>query len=276
MYVLSVWLYRTKWEARKLGAVVLATIGVMFDVYGGSTSSSELPGADTLDSRRKGPTAPLLGDLLTLVASISYALYQVLYKRYAALPNKSEEGNEDNSTTQFAYESLSEASDSEAASPVSRRRPSLDEDETEKLPFGFYANCLTSCMGISTILSLGIGFPVLHWLSIERFALPPDGTTFWCIVGIAAAGVVFNSCFMVSIHVDVFSYHFECFSDPLGPMGPHPYICWEPFNNRSCPYHRFPIRSWIYNFMEPARIWHDCGRVWGSRTRHILSQIMCH
>lgn len=184
-----------KWEFRKLGAVLLASIGVMLDVYGGSRSSN-IPGADTLDSRQKGPTAPVIGDVLTLVASISYALYQVLYKRYAALPNNSEEEEEEDSVTPFAYESLSEASESRSSLVAARHQPS--EDETEKPPFGLYANFLTSCMGAWTALSLAIGFPVLHWLSVERFRLPPDSITFWSVVAIALSGVFFNSCFMVS------------------------------------------------------------------------------
>ncbi|KAF8516382.1 hypothetical protein JB92DRAFT_2788449 [Gautieria morchelliformis] len=197
VYVLTVWMYRMKWEFRKLGAVLLASIGVMLDVYGGSTSSN-IPGADALKSHHKGPTAPVVGDVLTLVASISYALYQVLYKRYAALPNDSEEVEGDDNITPFAYDSLSEASDSRTSLVSGQRRSPGDEnEETEKPPFGLYANFLTSCMGICTVLSLATGFPILHWLSVERFTLPPDSLTLWCVVAIAIAGVVFNSCFMI-------------------------------------------------------------------------------
>jgi hypothetical protein len=190
-----------KWEFRKLGAVLLASVGVMLDVYGGSKSSN-IPGADTLGSRRKGPTAPVIGDALTLVASISYASYQVFYKRYAALPNDSED-DEDDSVAPFAYESLSEASDSRP-SLVADRHQSSEDEEKEKPPFGLYANFLTSCMGACTALSLAIGFPLLHWLSVERFRLPPDSITFWCVVAIALSGVFFNSCFMVSSCVGIF------------------------------------------------------------------------
>ena len=197
VYVLTVWLYRMNWEFRKLGAVVLASIGVMLDVYGGARSSN-IPGADTLDSRRKGPTAPVVGDGLTLLASFSYALYQVLYKRYAALPNDSEEADVDDSIAPFAYESLSEASGSRLSLVSSEHHAPEDEQTVEKPPFGLYANLLTSSMGICTALSLSIGFPVLHWLSVERFRLPPDSITAGCVVAIATAGVIFNSCFMVS------------------------------------------------------------------------------
>ena len=219
VYVLTVWLYRMTWQFQKLGAVALASLGVMLDVYGGSKSSSKIPGMDSLVSLRKGPTAPVLGDLLTLVASVSYAVYQVMYKRYAALPNESEEINEDESTTPFAYESLSEASNS-GPSLVLGRSNSREDEETEKPPFGLYANFLTSCMGICTALSLGIGFPILHWLSLERFTLPPDRTTFWCVVAIAASGVTFNSCFMVSIHVVIVSRNLTVSQILLGLWGP--------------------------------------------------------
>jgi len=77
-------------------AVLLATFGVMVVVYGGSMSSktgeahpesasSQTTAANSTEAPRA--TAPLIGDLLTLVASIIYGLYQVLYKKYVALPS---------------------------------------------------------------------------------------------------------------------------------------------------------------------------------------------
>jgi len=85
--VITVRLYKLKWEARKLFAVLLATLGVLAVVYGGSRGVNGLEDIQKRSSSApEPPKAPLIGDLLTLVASIGYGLYQVLYKRYAALP----------------------------------------------------------------------------------------------------------------------------------------------------------------------------------------------
>ncbi|CAK5280214.1 unnamed protein product [Mycena citricolor] len=78
--------FNLKWEPRRLLAVILATLGVLVVVYGGSRASN----ADSISRSSFKPSAPLVGDLLTLIASIGYALYQVLYKRYAALPTDPE------------------------------------------------------------------------------------------------------------------------------------------------------------------------------------------
>ncbi len=83
----------SKWRCLIL-AVLIATFGVLAVVYGDANNLDEPP-ADhrkalevSTDSAR--PKAPLVGDLLTLCASIGYGLYQVLYKRYAALPSDPE------------------------------------------------------------------------------------------------------------------------------------------------------------------------------------------
>lgn len=186
VYVLCVWLYQMKWEARKFGPVLLACFGVMLDVYGGSISYKK----KKLSQRYEGPAAPVLGDILTLVASISYALYQVMYKRYVTLPEDPEEpihGPDDS----FGYESIPDPEDGMLSVEPS------DEHEANSVPFGLYPNLFTSCLGLCNALVMVIGFPILHWLSIEEFRLPPDAITFWGIVGIAVGGLIFNSCFMV-------------------------------------------------------------------------------
>lgn len=48
---------------------------------------------------------------------------------------------------------------------------------------------------------MALAFPLLHWLYIERFRLPPDAVTFWSIGGIALGGLLFNSCFMILLGV---------------------------------------------------------------------------
>lgn len=200
-------MYGTRWEFRKLGAVLLATVGVIIDVYGGSTSGGS---SDSLDPISNGEgfhheaslpsTAPLAGDLLTLIASVAYALYQVLYKRYAALPTDDITGNHapQPSLRHLHYQSLDD--DPSVASGISELTK-VDEEEALELPLGLYANLLTSSLGLSSAILLGIGFPLLHWTSLERFRLPPDTHTALCAAGIALSGLTFNASFMVSSRI---------------------------------------------------------------------------
>ena len=183
-YIISVKIFHLQWETRRLLAVILATLGVLVVVYGGTTSKpSDEHSAATLIPR---PTAPLIGDLLTLLASVLYALYQVMYKKYAALPSDPELASEG------MYEPLpASGEDSETVSVK-------DEDGAQPPPFGFHPNFLTSVIGICTMLVLWIPLPLLHYLEIETFALPTRWATASGIVAIALSGVVFNAGFMVS------------------------------------------------------------------------------
>lgn len=181
-------LFGLQWEPRRLLAVVLATIGTVAVVYGSSTAPAPDQSGDkgvsstTTDIGFK-PTAPLLGNLLTLVASFGYGLYQVLYKIYAALPSDPE-------AAELLYEQIPE--DEEALDPAA-----ADADMVYPPPFGFHPNLLTSMLGFSTLVLLWIPIPFLHWSEAELFRLPPDFATFISIVGIALSGVVFNAGFMV-------------------------------------------------------------------------------
>jgi drug/metabolite transporter (DMT)-like permease len=67
------------WQPKRLLAVAIAVIGVFFIVYGGTAR-----GPNTSEGKSK--STQLLGDTLTLLASVVYALYQTTYKRYVALP----------------------------------------------------------------------------------------------------------------------------------------------------------------------------------------------
>ncbi|PPR05701.1 hypothetical protein CVT26_008942 [Gymnopilus dilepis] len=187
----SVKLFKLQWEARRLLAVVLATLGTIAVVYGGSTAPVEKDpssgGPPTTTSVGFRPSAPLLGNLLTLVASFGYGLYQVLYKIYAALPSDPEVAAD------TAYEQIPE--DDEPAI-------SVDPDEAVyPPPFGFHPNLLTSLMGLCTALVLWIPVPFLHWSGTEPFRLPPNMLTVLSICGIALSGVVFNAGFMVLLGV---------------------------------------------------------------------------
>ncbi|KAI6129180.1 hypothetical protein EV401DRAFT_2054757 [Pisolithus croceorrhizus] len=83
-YIFSVKLLGLKWGTLRLLAVCLATLGVIVVVYGGTTASPPGP-ESTLTSMAHQPS-PFVGDILTLSASLAYAFYQVVYKKYIALP----------------------------------------------------------------------------------------------------------------------------------------------------------------------------------------------
>ncbi len=182
--------FHLKWESRRLLAVVLATLGVLVVVYGGSMSTPEETGSEVLQDFKR-PTAPLIGDLLTLAASLIYALYQVMYKKYAALPSDPE------LVSERIYEPLPEADDLdiESSSDVDTKYP----DSACPPPFGFHPNFLTSAIGICTFLLLWIPIPVLDYFQIEIFAFPDSWRTVLAIGTIAMSGVVFNAGFMVSL-----------------------------------------------------------------------------
>ncbi|KAF8525057.1 hypothetical protein BU17DRAFT_42073 [Hysterangium stoloniferum] len=194
VYVLTVWLYGKKWHMRKLGAVLLATVGVTIVVYGGATSSD---GDGTSGPYHEGPRFPVLGDSLTLIASIFYAIYQVMYKRYAALPNPSDpEAEDEPPPTLPSYHPLSDDA-TESSTFLDGSDQSFQNIPQGAPPFGFYPNFITSCLGLCSGLTLAAGFPILHWLSLERFRLPSDSRSALCVVGIATSGLTFNACFMI-------------------------------------------------------------------------------
>lgn len=189
-YILTVKLFGLKWEPRRLAAVVLATVGAAAVVYGSSSRTSE--GASVaktaLDSK-----APLTGDILTLLASVIYGIYQVLYKRYAAMP--AEPDAVFDVAIDPAYEPIVNQEDDSLAIPVS--------DKPEMVyppPFGLYANTLTSAIGVATLLLLWIPIPILHYLGLEIFRLPSDMKTVLVLFGISLSGVVFNAGLMVCFH----------------------------------------------------------------------------
>lgn len=77
-----------RWQPHKLVAVLLACSGVFATVYG-SADTSETTGSATATTT----STAFLGNILTLISAISYALYQVAYKRYA-VPDAGRDGYE--------------------------------------------------------------------------------------------------------------------------------------------------------------------------------------
>ncbi|KAJ7487580.1 hypothetical protein B0H11DRAFT_2013972 [Mycena galericulata] len=181
--------FNFKWEPRKFFAVSLATVGVLIVVYGGSTATN----IDASIEKRVAirPSAPLVGDLLTLVASLGYALYQVLYKKYAALPSDPE------LITETAYEHLPTNDDSQEIQCDTQSITLDTEDAVYPPPFGLHPNLLTAAIGLCTLGVLWIFIPVLHYMDIEPFVFPGTLPITFTIVGIALSGVVFNAGFMV-------------------------------------------------------------------------------
>ena len=182
-------------------AVVLATAGVMAVIYGGVS----------IQDRNKHPevsravptaTAPLFGDLLALVASVGYAVYQVLYKRYLALPSDPEREG----PLQSSYDPIPSAS---LGGVGDDGDPFINEDLTSgdlqpisdtivyPPPFALHPNLLTSLAGILTFLFLWIPLPFLHYVGAETFHWPTNWYVTLVISGIAMGGVVFNAGTMV-------------------------------------------------------------------------------
>ena len=176
-------LFKLKWEARRLVAVSFATLGVIAVVYGGTTTTTKKV---TTSGFVFKPSAPLLGNLMTLVASFGYGLYQVLYKIYAALPSDPEV--------------VSEGLYQEISREDSHDLGSTQEDTVYPPPFGLHPNLLTSLMGFFTFILLWIPIPFLHYSGAEIFKLPPNFFTALTISGIALSGVVFNAGFMASLY----------------------------------------------------------------------------
>ncbi|KAG6336675.1 hypothetical protein ID866_2422 [Astraeus odoratus] len=187
-YVLSVKMLGMKWEVLRLLAVCLATLGVVTVVYGGTTAPT--PGADSISTSSVYKPSPFVGDMLTLAAALTYAFYQVIYKKYIALPTDPEL-----TADSIHYRRLSSGDNSaeeEIPTPVL-----LKDEMVYPPPFGLHPNLVTTSIGICTLLVLWIPIPILHYYHLEEFRLPASRDVLMAIAGIAASGVLFNAGFMV-------------------------------------------------------------------------------
>lgn len=264
-------------------AVTLATVGVAVVVYGGA-SQQETANDITMTVR---PTAPLLGNLLTLLASFGYGLYQVLYKIYATLPSDPE------SKQDSLYQSIPE--DEELAAEREVSVAAFDDDAVYPPPYGLHANLLTSLMGVITCLVLGIFLPILHNTGLEIFHWPSNGLIASSIVGIALAGVVFNSGLMVDlILVNRFKvYNLKSGAQVLlGTWGPiitsvgnlltivlvliSDVSLWFGIITSVDLMRIFFIsighlRQWHHNYLESSWVWRYCVRIRSPGIRHVRS-----
>jgi len=208
VYLLSVWMGSAHWQPKRLLAVAIAVIGVFFIVYGGTAREPNT-------GEEKSKSTQLLGDTLTLLASMTYALYQTTYKRYVALPNRIEgDSDSDGDKIQTGYEPLPVNSGlPHGASQSSRRnnltvgtgppRATWNQDEnTEEAAavypaFSLHPNFITTCLGVTTLLFLWPPVIIAHYTGIETFRLPDNVETWLSVIAVGLCGVAYNAGFMV-------------------------------------------------------------------------------
>ncbi|KAG8701377.1 hypothetical protein FRC09_005404 [Ceratobasidium sp. 395] len=164
----------SRWQPHNLAAVLLACVGVFAIVYGSADADQTVGTGATATAS----STAFLGNILTLISAMSYALYQVAYKKYA----------------------VPEAYRGEEYEPLR-----TDETETrsrntrggEKLPFGLFANFITSSAGLATLGALWVPMAVMHWVGASKLKLPPDGWTTMCVAAIVVSGIAANAGFMI-------------------------------------------------------------------------------
>jgi drug/metabolite transporter (DMT)-like permease len=162
-------------------------------VYGDARVSDavRVPGPDAPTSNDSvKPKAPLLGDLLTLCASVGYGMYQVMYKRRAAISSDPEfvPGGE--------YLPLPDSANPVASGLSEGCNAELD-DLVYPPPFGLHPNLIACGIGLMTFFTLWILLPIVHYSGYERFRLPDSPSVILSIAGIACTGLVFNSGLLV-------------------------------------------------------------------------------
>ena len=235
-YIISVRLFKLDWELRKLLAVLIATFGVMAVVYG-DVGQSESPHPDQqvpFVNTSEKPKAPVIGDLLTLCGSVGFGLYQVMYKRHAVLP---QDGDVELSAPRVPLLDP----DGRSAGELDESVKEIEDDLAYPPPFGLYPNLLTSGIGLTTLSSLWIILPILHYSGYEQFRLPDNLTLVFSIAGIAGSGLVLNAGLLVLVHFHCSILKFDglfALPDPIEHLGSHRCLCRRPPHDRS----RSPIR----------------------------------
>ncbi|KAJ3758677.1 hypothetical protein EV360DRAFT_70136 [Lentinula raphanica] len=172
-YLISVAILGHQHQHKKFAAVVLATVGVVLVVYGGNIDS----GNDGLHPTRHHTR--LVGDLLALLASILYAVYQLFYDAFIEPPLN-------------PLPIL-------GTLPTSESMPLVQEykDAIYPPPYGLESSFWTSMIGLCTMSLLWIVFPVLQSLGVENFSLPDDSVVVLAILGAALSGAMFMTGTMI-------------------------------------------------------------------------------
>ncbi|KZT44647.1 hypothetical protein SISSUDRAFT_976694 [Sistotremastrum suecicum HHB10207 ss-3] len=194
-YLFTVKLNRMSFERNKVFAVAIASIGALAIVYGGSASQ-------VVENSVSRYPAPILGDFMALIASIWYGLFQVLYKKFIALPNDPEILHGQRAPLipndiDFSTEDEDPEHDVEEALP--KEGPLFDE--VYPPPFGFHSNFFISTVGLLTIIVMAIPFPFLDYMGWEEFAWPSERSVIIAIILIASMGLIFNAGFMILLGI---------------------------------------------------------------------------
>lgn len=158
-------------------------MGVLVVVYGSGGS----PGSSQDASEAK---SPFIGNVLTLIASLCYALYQVLYDMYAVPPSENAHGTNPE-WQRISVTSIDDLSDDEHDDVPQ------DGSVVYPPPFGLYANLLTSGIGLMTLLFFWIPIPILSLLGVEAFQWPTESKILLGLAGIAVSAFGFLASFMV-------------------------------------------------------------------------------
>ncbi|KAH7104781.1 hypothetical protein BKA62DRAFT_748595 [Auriculariales sp. MPI-PUGE-AT-0066] len=177
-YAFAVPILRTTWSGRAASAVIFAFVGTLAVVYGASGGTTD-PSATTPAGPSRDSAASLFGSSLAFVAGVTYALYQVVFKRFIALEvvitqHSGRRFSTTGAPSDASYSAIPAAEDGEGGVEeglVSKEIIGAD------LPFGLWSNFWVSAIGICTFVVLGF--------------------TMCAIVGIASMGVIFNSCYLV-------------------------------------------------------------------------------
>lgn len=214
-YLLAIRMLGEKPTTWKLASVLVAVTGVFIIAYG---DSFLLPSTSPIETPSLVPSpdasSRLLGNLLALFGSISYAWYEVWYKLNVALPDfptdQVEQENVEEEEEANALLSQEENNDEESTSTYPSHPPpasllsitSVDPSvlHPSASTYLLYSNFITTSIGFGTLLMLWIPIPVLHWLELEVFELPPKGALL-AISFMILSGVAFNASFMLLLSI---------------------------------------------------------------------------
>ena len=131
---------------------------------------------------------------MTLIASLEYGLYQVLYEKYLTLPSGLEHERPPQSSHapihRMSFDSTGDASPP-TEDAISRDSQPISDATIYPPSFGLHPNLLISPVGILTLIFLWTPLPVLHYVGgAEQFYLPIDRYLVAVISGIALSSVV--------------------------------------------------------------------------------------
>ncbi|KAI6047656.1 hypothetical protein EDC04DRAFT_2597036 [Pisolithus marmoratus] len=144
-------------------------------------------------NEHSSPARTFVGDMLTLISSLVYAFYQVIYKKYIALPTDS---NLTSELTNYQRLHSADQADGEIQSPSS-----LKDEIVYPPPFGLHPILIIASIGMCTLLIFWIPIPILHYYGLEEFRLPTRADTLMALAGIAASAVIFNAGIMILLGI---------------------------------------------------------------------------